>query len=138
MTTRRQERIAEVLQEELSLLVAAELEDPDLADAMVNVTRVEVSADLRNARVFVEHDQPARFSRRVLERLHHAEGYLRRQLAESLNLRYVPQLTFTVDDTAVRGRRVDEILDHLPPPAVEADDQPAPPGEGEHGPDSAR
>ncbi len=55
MPSRRQERVSEMLREELSLLISTELIDPRLEDAMVTVTDVTVSEDLRNARVYVEH-----------------------------------------------------------------------------------
>src|SRR5512135_2720976 len=105
--------IAKLLQQELELLIAAELTDPRLQDAMVAVTHVEMSPDLRNARVYVEHSLPPSASRQVLAALAHAEGFLREQLAEDVRLRYVPHLTFHIDDTGQRGRRVDELLDQL-------------------------
>ncbi len=52
MTSHRQERISELLHEELGILISAELTDPRLEDAMVSVTSVVVSPDLRSARVF--------------------------------------------------------------------------------------
>ena len=113
MTTHRQERVSELLCEELGLLIGAELSDPRLADAMVTVTDVEVSADLRNARVLVEHILPASSSSQVLDALRHAESYLRGALAENLRLRYVPELSFQVDHTSERARRVDELLNSI-------------------------
>ena len=102
MTTRRQQRIAELLHEELGILIT-DLVDTRLDDAMVNVTRVDVSQDLRNARVYVEHALPRDKSKQVLEALYHAEGFLRQALLENLNLRYLPHLSFQVDDTGERG-----------------------------------
>ena len=113
MTTHRQQRISELLQEELGLLIGAELTDPRLEDAMVTVTHVTVSPDLRNANVYVEHALPSAASRHVLAALHHAESFLRRTLAEHLNLRVVPELTFHVDDTGRRARHIDELLDEI-------------------------
>ena len=68
MTTRRRQRLSELLHEELSILVSGELTDPRLADAMVTVTDVAVAADMRSARVYVEHSLPAAESRAVLAR----------------------------------------------------------------------
>ncbi len=113
MTSHRQQHISKLLEEELNLLVTAELNDPRLADAMVNVTHVDVSPDLRSARVYVEHVLDPGATRQVLAALAHAESYLREQLAENLNLRYVPELTFHIDTTGARGQRVDAILDAL-------------------------
>jgi ribosome-binding factor A len=49
----------------------------------------------------------------VLTALRRAESYLRGQLAESLSLRFVPELTFYVDETEARGRHIDELLDRI-------------------------
>ncbi len=114
MPNHRPQHIAKMLQEELNLLVGAELTDPRLEDAMVNVTHVVMSPDLRNARVYVEHALPPEASRQVLAALAHAESYLREALVENVNLRYVPHLTFHIDNTTERGRRIDALLDSLP------------------------
>jgi ribosome-binding factor A len=116
MTGRRQERISELLHEQLSILISGELSDPRLADAMVNVTDVVVSPDLRNARVFVEHSLPAEESRHVLAALRHAESFLRHSLAETVNLRYVPELSFCIDSSSARAERVDRLLDSVSNP----------------------
>ncbi len=113
MMTHRQQRLSELLHQELSLLISAELADPRLDDALVTVTRVVVSPDLRNARVEVEHVLPSERNAQVLAALRHAESFLRRALAENLNLRVVPALSFHVDETERRARRVDALLDAL-------------------------
>ncbi len=56
MPNHRPQHIAKLLQEELNLLIGAELVDPRLEDAMVNVTHVTMSPDLRTAKVYVEHN----------------------------------------------------------------------------------
>jgi ribosome-binding factor A len=128
MTTHRQQRISELLHQELGLLISAELTDPRLEDALVTVTRVAVSPDLHSARVSVEHALPRDAGRQVLAALNHAEGFLRRALAENLNLRVVPELSFHIDETERRARHIDELLDALAvvPQRVEthADEQP--------------
>ena len=113
MTTHRQARIAEVLLEELGLLIASELTDPRLDDAMVSVTDVQVSPDLGNARVYIQHALPDAQTRHVLSALQHSTTFLRRSLVENLHLRVVPELHFVVDDTAKRAAHVDEILDRI-------------------------
>jgi ribosome-binding factor A len=102
-----------MMREELSLLIGAELFDPRLAEAMVSVTDVEVSQDLRNARVYVEHSLPSARSREVLDALRHAEGFLREAIVQNLDLRFVPMLSFHIDDTNQRGRRIDALLDTI-------------------------
>ncbi len=95
------------------MLISAELIDPRLEEAMVTVTHVQLSADLHNVRVFVEHVLPREKSRQVLAALQHAEGFLRRALAENLNLRVVPELSFAIDETERRARHLDQVIDAL-------------------------
>lgn len=113
MVSHRQQRISEMLREELSLLIGTELSDPRLEDALVNVTDVRVTPDLRNARVYIEHALPHEASRAVLDALHHAEGFLRSALAQNLNLRFVPELSFHIDTSGERAQRIDTLLDTI-------------------------
>jgi len=110
-TTRRQRRVAELLMEELGVMIALELSDPRLE--FVSVTAVEVSPDLRHAHVYVSHLGTPEDEPEILAALDHATGYLRRELARRVVLRYIPDLTFHIDDTLARARRIDEILESL-------------------------
>jgi ribosome-binding factor A len=111
ITSRRQKRVADLLMEELGALIALELEDPRLQ--FVNVTAVEVSSDLRHARVYVTHLGTPEEEPGVLEALQHASGYLRRELARRVILRHVPELSFHIDDTLERARRIDQLIERL-------------------------
>jgi ribosome-binding factor A len=124
MTSHRQQRIAEVLLEELSLLISNELSDPRLDDAMVTVTDVQVSPDLGNARVYIQHALPDSQTRHVLSALQHSTTFLRRALVENLHLRVVPELHFVVDVTEKRAQHVDEILDRIAAERVAAQQTP--------------
>ena len=130
MTSRRQERIAEVLLEELALLISSELTDPRLDDALVTVTDVQVSPDLGNARVYIQHVLPDTESRHVLSALQHSTTFLRHALVENLHLRVVPELHFLVDTTEKRAQHVDELLDRIA--AERATQGAAAPEQGDH------
>lgn len=108
MSTIRQQRVAEMLYEELSIMIANELDDPRLS--LVQVTHVDVSRDLRNVKVYVSHDDDELSKRNVLQGLRHAIPYLRRQLAVRVSLRAVPELSFYYDDTPEKAARIDELL----------------------------
>lgn len=107
-STIRQERVAELLFEELSIMVSSELDDPKLG--MVEVTHVEVSKDLRSAKVYVHHRQEEIAQHVVIKHLQRAIPYLRSQIAERCGLRMVPELFFHYDDTPATAARVDELL----------------------------
>jgi len=111
MNTIRQQRVAELLYEELSIMVSNELDDPKLS--LVIVTRVEISRDLRNAKVFVNHQQEDVTPREVLKHLRRAMPYLRSQIAVRCSMRMVPELNFAYDDIPAKAARVDELLRSL-------------------------
>lgn len=114
MPTRRQERVADLLQEEISDLLQREVRDPRLE--FVTVTAVKVSSDLCHAWVYVsllgsEEEQQA-----ALVGLQHAAGFLRHELGARLSLRRVPDLAFVLDESIERGQRILELLDQLEKP----------------------
>lgn len=108
MTTIRQQRVQELLYQELSILIANELDDPQLS--LLTVTNVVISRDLRNAKVYVHQEDDDISKRMVLRRLSRATPFIRRQIAERLTLRVVPELLFYYDDTPEKAARVDELL----------------------------
>lgn len=123
MVSRRQERIADLLREELGLLISAELADPRLEDAMLAVTDVQVSADLQTAHVYVEHVLGEAQSREILIALANARSFLRRALLENLGLRVVPNLFFHIDMTERRAQQVDALLDLIAQTGAAPSDQ---------------
>lgn len=106
--SRRQKRVGELIHQELSTLLQQEARDPRLAE--VTITEVEVSPDLRQAQVYVSALDNAE---EILRALVSASGYLRRQLAERLSLRFVPEVSFRWDRSLERGQRILELLHGL-------------------------
>ncbi len=108
----RVRRVAEAVREELaSLLVAGDVKDPGAAGAIV--TRVDMSADLRSARVQVrllDGGDDAERRRTVVEALGRASGMLRSELGHRLRLRHAPELRFFFDDGLDGTMRVEELL----------------------------
>ncbi|MBI4200406.1 MAG: 30S ribosome-binding factor RbfA [Chloroflexi bacterium] len=118
--TRRQERVNGLLRQELSSLLAKELKDPRLS-LLVTITRVDASVDLRHARVFVSVLGSAEEQRSAIATLQAAAGFLHHQLKERLSLRYIPSLSFTLDQSLERGARMLQMLD-----ALSSSQEPAP------------
>ncbi len=109
MSGHRSERVADVIQRELARLLREEVRDPRIG--FVTVTGVDLSPDLKHARVYVsvlgqDHDG-------ALSALEHATPFLRRQLARQSGLRFTPLLRFVFDASVETGGRVDSILDEL-------------------------
>lgn len=110
MNTIRQERVAELLYQELSILIGSELDDPTLE--LLAVTNVVVSRDLRVAKIYIHQDSDIQRNV-VLARLKRATPFLRRQLARSVTFRAVPELLFYYDDTPDQAVRVDALLQSI-------------------------
>jgi ribosome-binding factor A len=112
MSTRRQLRVAELIRQELASMIIFDLRDPRLA--LVSVTRVQVSSDLRHADVYIsslEEEDATRLE--ALAALRHASGLLRRELGKRTILRYVPELAFHFDDGLIESQRMSDLLDDL-------------------------
>lgn len=107
----RSARVGDLLIEELSELLLREIRDPRIG--FVTITAVDVSDDLRHARVYVVTHETGDGQERILEGLQSARGYLRAALGRRLHLRYIPELTFCIDESLERGLRINEILKSL-------------------------
>lgn len=117
MSSRRQLRVAELVQRELAELVIFELRDPRLS--LVNITRVRVSPDLKYANVYITSLGDEAETAEAIEGLTGATGFLRTQLGQRTKLRYVPDLAFHVDEGLIESRRLNELLDTL---VIDGDD----------------
>jgi len=109
--TRRQKRVSELLRREICYLLKTKIKDPRLG--FVTVTGVEVSFDLKDAYVYVSALEGAERKEEILEGLNSASGFLRRQIAEALRLKFIPRLKFLWDDSLERGQRIEKILRKL-------------------------
>lgn len=121
-------RLGEQIRQDLADLLAREVRDPGIG--FVTITRVKVTEDLMQARVFYTAlgDQTARQkTARALER---ALPFLRRALGERLRLRRVPEVTFAIDEAVGHQARVEELLEQIKQEeATRAADQPSRPEE---------
>ncbi|MFZ2487834.1 MAG: 30S ribosome-binding factor RbfA [Anaerolineae bacterium] len=124
MSSRRQLRVAELIQQELATMLTFDLRDPRLS--FVSVTRVVVSPDLRHANIYISSLAGDESKREVMAALRSAGGFLRRELGNRTTLRYVPELDFHFDDGLEQSQRMYELLDELgtaPAPASNSDTQ---------------
>jgi ribosome-binding factor A len=106
----RTERVADYLQQELAKLVLHSIRDPRAE--FVNITAVDVSRDLRYAKVYytklgIESAEAATDVTKVLDK---AAGFLRTEVAKGSSLRTVPKLTFKFDESVGRGRHMEDLL----------------------------
>jgi ribosome-binding factor A len=99
---RRIERVQELIREELSDLIMRELRDPRL-DGLISITRVEVTPDFSDARIFVSVMSETTNPSEALKALQTASGYLHKELVHRLDMRKVPFLNFRLDMSISEG-----------------------------------
>lgn len=120
MSVRRRRQVGSILQEELSLVIHRELKDPRLGFA--SITNVELSPDMRYAKVFVSVFGGVDEQRATIEALNHASGFIRRLVGPRLTLRYIPHFSFVLDSSMEYAERVARLLNDVqadlkvPPP----------------------
>lgn len=110
--SRRTERVSELIRHELSDLLLRELRDPRL-DGLISITRVEISPDLYNARVFVSIMSETASPDDALKALNAAAGFLHKELVHRLEMRRVPFLTFHLDKSIEEGAAVLAHIDQV-------------------------
>ena len=121
MSQQRIGRINEEIQKELSSLIRT-LKDPRVQNAMISITTVDTTGDLRYAKVYVSVLQKER-AREVLKGLKSAVGFLRREIGQKLQLRYTPELVFVEDDSITKGARMYALLSSLQAQEAPQDDE---------------
>jgi ribosome-binding factor A len=125
---RRANQIADTIWRELAFILKRSIADPRLQT--VTVTGVDVSTDLRHARVFVTmRDMDNRES--MMKGLSRAAAFIRRELSQATALRVVPEIHFYFDDSIDRGVKLSGLINKLVAnePEREADDDAAEKGE---------
>ena len=111
MASNRIGRINEDLQRELSALIRT-LKDPRVQQSMVSVTKVDATGDLRYAKVYISVLDKDK-SKETLKGLKSASGFMRREIASRLHLRYTPELIFEEDQSMEYGARMFDLLKKL-------------------------
>ena len=101
----RQHRVSDAARQEICDILR-DVKDPRVSGAFITVTTVEVTPDFKYAKVFystLSDDASAEEKKELAAGLRGAAGFIRSQLAQRLNLRITPELTFILDDSLRRG-----------------------------------
>ncbi|HOT97217.1 MAG TPA: 30S ribosome-binding factor RbfA [bacterium] len=108
---KRADRVAALLQEEVSRFLLFELKKGDLG--FITITHVKMSDDLRHARIFysVLGDQ-ARIEH-TAQRLEQLTGMIRGEMGHRLGLRYVPEIQFSYDDSARYAAHIQDVIEKI-------------------------
>ena len=111
MASNRINRINEEIQKSLSDALRT-VKDPRVSGTMISITRVETTPDLRYTKVYVSFLQNEK-AEGAMKGLKSAGGYLRREVASDLKLRYTPELMWALDDSITYGAKLLELINSL-------------------------
>lgn len=114
----RNQRIAEQIRDEIAQMLREEVKDPRIGFA--SIVKVELSGDLRVAKVYVSVLGDAEAKKNTQKGLESALGFVRRELAHRLNLRFAPEVRFVMDESIAHGAKIAELIHK-----IKADESPA-------------
>ncbi len=128
MTSRRVQKAAEAIREVVSMAILTDLKDPRVQD--VTVTHVEVTPDMRQAKVHVSVMGDETKQQLSLRGLQNSAGFLQTKVSKRIDTRYTPRLTFVLDLGVKRSIEIAQILQSVlpaparPPPEAETPEPP--------------
>ena len=108
----RIERVNNLIRREISELLRCQVKDPRLG-TFISVTEVSTSPDLKYAKVFISFIGSKEEKEKTLSVLTGASGFFRKELANNLRLRHIPELSFHWDDSIERGDHILRLIDQI-------------------------
>lgn len=105
-------RVNAEVQHELANLIREGIKDPRI-HPMTSVTGVEVAPDLKTCRAYISVLGDDKAKKNTIAGLKNAEGYIRRQLAKSINLRNTPEIRFILDESIEYGVTMSKLIDQV-------------------------
>jgi ribosome-binding factor A len=109
----RADRVRKAIIREFSDILANEIKEPRLIDQLISVTDVEVSGDLRHAKIFVSVMGEESTQKEVMEILTEHVSKFRYELGQRIRLRYTPEIDIRLDDSLERGSRITQLLNQI-------------------------
>ncbi len=110
MANYRRGRINDAMKKEVALILR-DIKDPRVSDSFVSVTAVDVTPDLKFAKIF--YSALSGDPKEITKGLRSSAGYIRRRIAQSLNLRITPELVFIKDTSISHGAHISSILEKI-------------------------
>ncbi|MEJ2245205.1 MAG: 30S ribosome-binding factor RbfA [Acidobacteriota bacterium] len=110
--SRRPQRLALQIRQEVSLLISRSMKDRRIG--FVTVTGVRLSPDLRHAKIYISvMDNPEREKEETVKILNRATGWIRRELGQKIRVKFLPDIEFFTDLSQDYGEKIDRLLDEI-------------------------
>lgn len=111
MHYQRKERVGDLLKREVSLIIQRELKDPGIG--FVTITGVDLSPDLKNAKIFYSVLGDENSKRESASALKRASGFIQHEIGKRLKLRYTPEIFFQFDMSVEYGARIEGLIQKI-------------------------
>ena len=112
--SRRPQRLALQIQQEISLMISRDMKDRRIG--FVTVTGVQLTPDLRHARIFISLMGSETEKAESLETLNHATGWIRHELGQRIRTKFLPDIVFLTDTSQDYGERIDKLIAQIHEP----------------------
>ena len=109
--SRRPQRLALQIQHEISLMISRDMKDRRIG--FITVTGVQLSPDLKHARIFVSLMGSETEKKESLDTLNHATGWIRHELGQRIRTKFLPDIVFLTDTSQDYGERIDQLIDKI-------------------------
>ena len=120
--SRRNERVSEAIRRVVSEIVRGLLRDPRIT-RFVTITRVELTPDLRYAKIFYTIFGGDKQKKPIEKGLRSAKGFIRKCIGDELELRYTPDISFRLDEKAEYAKRIEDVLTKIKKEASDETDK---------------
>lgn len=107
----RIEKVQEFIKQEISQIILTDLKDPRIG--FVTVTRVDVTGDLRSAKIYISLMGSSEQKSATLQGLQRALGFMRTEIGKRLRLKMTPDLSLVVDESLDHSVRIQKLLDEI-------------------------
>lgn len=108
----RSGRLSEEIKREISKMILDEIKDPRIK-GMVSITDINVTRDLRYAKVYISIYGNEEEKKETIEGLKSASGYIRHEIGKRIKMRYTPEISFELDRSIEYGAHISEVLKEL-------------------------
>lgn len=108
----RSERVAEEIKKAVSQIINNEIKDPRVS-GLISVTKVEMTKDLRHAKIFLSIYGEESEKQKVFEGLKNAEGFIRKELAHRVRMKFFPEISFKIDESIEYGIHIYKLLEEV-------------------------
>ena len=109
--SRRPQRLALQIQHEISTMIFRDMKDRRIG--FVTITGVQLSPDLRHAKIFVSMMGSEEEKKESLATLNHANGWIRHELGQRIRMKFLPDIVFLLDTSQDYGEHIDKLIDEI-------------------------